>query len=284
MHNNIIRKGELQPLVFNNKSTFEGPLISIVTVVYNNVNSLEATILSIINQTYKNIEYIIIDGGSTDGTVDVIKKYEDKIGYWISEPDNGLYYAMNKGLHLANGKWVNFMNSGDRLYNSTTIEDVFSRNTNDGVIYGDVIFSFDGTNEVYVKASPLKYFWKGMQFVHQATFVSTSLMKKYPFDTKYKLIADYNSLYQIYLSGVDFHYINLPLCNFLAGGLSDNNPKSIIECQKMIFQIHRDLHIRLFYYYRYIECTIKYNFAKRIGQANYALIRRMKNKILNNFS
>lgn len=284
MNNNIINKGELRPLCLKSQSTIESPLISIVTVVFNNVNSLEKTILSVINQSYNNIEYIIIDGGSTDGTIDIIKKYDDKIDYWISEPDKGLYYAMNKGLHLATGKWINFMNSGDSFFQNTTIEEIFSHQYKDGVIYGDVLFSFDGSNNVYVEAKPLKKFWKGMQFVHQATFVSTEIMKKFPFDTKYKLIADYNSLYQIFLSNINFHYINLPVCKFLAGGLSDNSPKTIIECQKMIFPIHRDLHIKFYYYFKYVDCLIKYNFAKSIGQSNYAFIRRIKRKMLDTFA
>ena len=92
-------------------------LISVVTVSYNAVSTIEQTILSVINQTYPHIEYIIIDGGSTDGTVDVIKKYADKITYWVSEPDKGIYDAMNKGLRRVRGDWCVFMNSGDILYN-----------------------------------------------------------------------------------------------------------------------------------------------------------------------
>lgn len=280
MNNDHRIKGGLRTVGIHKESTADAPLITVVTVVYNNVDSLEKTILSIINQSYKNVEYIIIDGGSTDGTVDLIRKYDDRIDYWISEPDKGLFYAMNKGLFLAKGVWINFMNSGDSFCNTSTIEEVFSQKYKDGIIYGDVLYCFDGNNEVYVKAKSLKYFWKGMPFVHQTTFVTTDLMKEFPFDTKYKLIADYSSLYRIYLSGADFHYINLPLCNYLAGGLSDNNPKTIIECTKMLFPIHQDLNIRTFYYYRYVECIIKYNFAKCIGQSNYAFIRRLKSKLI----
>ena len=229
------------------------PEITIVTVVFNGIKTIEKTILSVINQDYEKLEYIIIDGGSTDGTIDIIKKYADKIDYWISEPDKGLYFAMNKGLNLAEGKWINFMNSGDSFYTTTIVSEVFSTNYRSGVIYGDVMFSFDGRNSVYVKAQPLENFWKGMQFVHQAAFVSTILMKEFPFDTKYKFIADYNSLYKIFLKGENFQYIELPICNFLAGGLSDNNPRSILECQKLIFGVHKGINVRLFYYYRYTD-------------------------------
>jgi glycosyltransferase involved in cell wall biosynthesis len=98
------------------------PLISIITVSYNNQDGLEQTIQSIINQTYKNIEYIIIDGGSTDGTVEIIKKYEDNIEFWTSESDNGIFDAMNKGLSHAHGEWVHYLNSSDVYFSHTTLE------------------------------------------------------------------------------------------------------------------------------------------------------------------
>lgn len=100
-------------------------LISIVTVSYNAVLTIEQTILSVINQTYPNVEYIIIDGGSTDGTVDIIKKYEDKIAYWVSEPDKGIYDAMNKGVVVATGEWINFMNAGDIFTDGDVIDKLF---------------------------------------------------------------------------------------------------------------------------------------------------------------
>ena len=98
--------------------------ISVITVAYNASRYIETTILSVINQTYSNIEYIIIDGGSTDGTVDIIKKYSNKISYWISEPDKGIYDAMNKGINKATGEWINFMNAGDTFHNPDTLSAV----------------------------------------------------------------------------------------------------------------------------------------------------------------
>ena len=114
------------------------PLITVVTVVFNGAKLLDDTIKSVINQTYSNIEYIIIDGCSTDGTLDIIEKYRDEIS-WVSEHDKGIYDAMNKGIALANGKWINFMNAGDSFYSLSTIADVFVGNKYDeDVLFGNV--------------------------------------------------------------------------------------------------------------------------------------------------
>lgn len=100
-------------------------LISVVTVCYNAADTIEKTMLSVLNQTYHDIEYIIIDGGSTDGTVEIIRKYADRIAYWVSEPDKGIYDAMNKGIKVATGEWINFMNAGDEFVDEGVIEKLF---------------------------------------------------------------------------------------------------------------------------------------------------------------
>ena len=113
--------------------------ISVVTVCYNAADTIEKTMLSVLNQTYHDIEYIIIDGGSTDGTVEIIRKYADRIAYWVSEPDKGIYDAMNKGIKVATGEWINFMNAGDEFVDEGVIEKLFQNRTIDtvGVVFGD---------------------------------------------------------------------------------------------------------------------------------------------------
>ena len=115
------------------------PLISVVTICYNAKNDLEKTILSVLSQTYQDIEYIIIDGGSTDGTVDIIHKYSERLFYWISEPDKGIYDAMNKGMDRATGSWINFMNAGDTFCDNEVIKNIFGYNdlSDYSVFYGD---------------------------------------------------------------------------------------------------------------------------------------------------
>ena len=104
-------------------------LISVVTVCYNAADTIEKTMLSVLNQTYHDIEYIIIDGGSTDGTVEIIRKYADRIAYWVSEPDKGIYDAMNKGIKVATGEWINFMNAGDEFVDANVLDKLFFAKT-----------------------------------------------------------------------------------------------------------------------------------------------------------
>ena len=196
-------------------------LITIVTVAYNAVKDIENTILSVLNQTYPNIECIIIDGGSTDGTLDIIKKYQDKIAYWVSEPDKGIYDAMNKGTLKATGMWLNFMNAGDTFYNEQVLEKVFKDNdwSDTDVIYGDVIIK-------YSKKEKLKKVWsltqleKGMPFCHQSSFVRATLQRQYLFNTNYKICADYDFFYALYKKKFYFKYTDILIAKFLNGGVS----------------------------------------------------------------
>lgn len=187
--------------------------VTVITVVWNDVEHIEQTMLSVLSQTYKDIEYIVIDGGSTDGTVDVIRKYADRLAYWCSEKDGGIYPAMNKGVEHATGEWVNFMNSGDAFADDKVLEDIFAT-TSDNLtnpkklktsrpqdlktlylIGGNTInFFADGHEEVH-HAEPASAIPTHLPFSHQASFVRREVCK---FDTDYKLAADYALFYRIY--------------------------------------------------------------------------------------
>jgi len=215
----------------------ELPTFSVITVVRNCVDIIENTILSVINQTYPNIEYIIIDGNSTDGTKDIIKKYRSKINLFISEKDNGIYDAMNKGVSNANGKFVNFMNAGDVFFNNNICQ-LFAKQILKkpfDVFYGDVIARSDINNsEILVKAKSINKIFSGIIFCHQSSFVKLSNLKETPFDLKFNIVADYNQILSLYLEKKSFCYIPNVTAKILIGGVSYSNPNTIIQQIKVI--------------------------------------------------
>lgn len=206
------------------------PKISIITISFNTINTIEQTILSIVNQTYTNIEYIIIDGGSTDGTIDIIKKHSDKITYWITEPDKGIYDAMNKGIKKATGEWINFMNCGDWFYENNTIEKVIPYlDDKSQIIYGDVVYRMNFGN--YIKeAESYKCLKTHMPFCHQSTFIKTSVHKENIFDISFKSSGDYNFFYQELQKGSVFKHMPIIVASYDGEiGVSKNRYAAMIE-------------------------------------------------------
>lgn len=194
----------------------EKPKITVITVTFNAEKVLEKTILSVINQTYDNIEYIIIDGASTDRTMDIVKKYSNRISIVVSEPDKGIYDAMNKGIKLATGDWINFMNSGDGFHSNDVLEKFVPQIEDDTVIaYGDVNLIFQSA-ELKVKPQCLEFLKEGgMSFCHQSCLVKTSYHKEHLFDISFKIAADYNLFYNAYVrEGIKFQYIPVLISDF----------------------------------------------------------------------
>ena len=225
------------------------PKISIITVVYNNKLHIENTILSVLNQTYKNIEYIIIDGGSTDGTLEIIKKHAKKLDCIISERDKGIYDAMNKGVLKATGDWIYFLNSGDTFYTNKTLHNIFSSQS---LYKADLIYGNHESNYGYFKRihtpKELINLWKGMIFSHQGMFVKTKLMKVSPFNLSYKISADYNFIYNLYKQNKKFKYINIIIATLEAGGLSELNiNKTHLERWKIIRNYEHSFYHNLIY-------------------------------------
>ena len=202
------------------------PLVSIVTVVYNGAENIEETILSIINQDYNKIQYIIIDGGSKDNTLDIVNKYQEKIDILISEPDKGIYDAMNKALPLCKGEWINFMNVGDLFYDSTSLSKIFNTfREHSSIIYGNhqVMYPKYLINKF---PRPLNKIWKGMPMQHQSIFVHKNIFEKLKFDIKFKFAADYDLIFYSYKNGSSFTYINENICKVSANGFSESNSVS----------------------------------------------------------
>jgi glycosyltransferase involved in cell wall biosynthesis len=189
-----------------NMSRSYKPLVTVITVVFNGEQFIEQTILSIINQTYTNIEYIVIDGGSTDGTIDIIKKYDSNIDYWVSEKDQGIYHAMNKGIARATGQWINFMNAGDRFFTDDVIFSVFQNKNycNALIIYGNHEVCYPSGRRLTGKAGQVKNLWRGSQFCHQSVFVNTHYHKLNNFNTNNKIVADFEFFYRAWKNNVNF--------------------------------------------------------------------------------
>jgi len=247
------------------KSTPDKPLISVITVIYNNKNLLEKTVLSVINQAYENIEYIIIDGGSTDGTLNIIKKYENKIDYWISEPDKGIYDAMNKGIDSASGEWIIFMNAGDRFYAIDTISQVFKNYPQDSdLIYGHSEVVYENGFSRIQKAGIMKDLWKGMIFTHQSLFVKLSLMKECKFNIGNRIAADFEFIYSSFAKNYKFAKSDVIVSSIMAGGISDTDRVAAIKGHwRVVKRFSNSFTINIYYIFSIIDAFLRL-FAKKI--------------------
>ena len=198
------------------------PKISIITVVYNAKSFLEETIESVLSQNFNNFEYIIIDGGSIDGTLDIIKKYQDRITLWVSEPDKGIYDAMNKGIRYAKGEYVYFLGGDDLLFDNQVLKNVNSYLMDKRkVYYGNVLFK--KRNAIYDgKFNLVKIVTRNIS--HQSIFYPKEIFEKYSFDTKYKIFADYELNLKLYgNSSYSFVYIPITIALFNDEGASGSN-------------------------------------------------------------
>lgn len=201
----------------------EFPLVSIITVVYNGEEFLEDTILNVVNQNYKNIEYIIIDGGSTDGSLDIIKKYEDKINYWVSEPDKGIYDAMNKGILRATGYLVGMINADD-YYLPGAIESVVNhaKASTADIFYGSTNIVMRDCSKTLVRKSTTQD-WKlyaKMSIPHPSTFVKRTVYMESLYPTNFRIAGDYYFFLKLKLDKKRFEHINSLLVHMRDGGVS----------------------------------------------------------------
>lgn len=216
--------------------------ISIITIVYNNVRDIEYTISSVLNQSYPDIEYIVIDGASTDGTLDIINRYKDRINTIVSEKDAGIYDAMNKGLALATGDYVLFLNSGDELYDNDTIRCIVEKGKGADIIYGETKLVDEQRHIIADRRhrAPDKFDWQsfryGMNICHQAIYIKRSITE--PYDLNYHLSADIDWIIRAAKKAKTTQNVHNYVARYLVGGMSQKRHRQSLKERYQIFKKH----------------------------------------------
>jgi len=215
-------------------------IVSIITVNFNDAVGLERTIKSVISQTCPKKEFIIVDGSSSDGSIDVIKKYSDSINKWVSEPDSGIYNAMNKGIRMATGDYCIMMNAGDVFYSDDVLEKVKGRFETGKEIYnGNALYVCDGKIKWYRKCQRdiSTLFFYTSSICHQATFIKTSLLKKLQYDESYRMVSDWKFWVEaICLNHVEYEAMNIDVCCFDWSGITTKNHDLGIRERQMVLE------------------------------------------------
>ena len=235
--------------------------LSIITINLNNAVGLEKTIKSVVSQTFKDFEYIVIDGGSTDGSVEIIKKHKDKITYWISEPDTGIYNAMNKGILKAKGKYCQFLNSGDCLASNDVLEKMLSIIPSCGIIFGNMIKLMPNGRK-FIDRGPAKnditmlIFYRGT-LNHSAAYIKRELFEKYGlYDEELKIVSDWKFyLISVGINNEKVVYKDIHVTKFDMNGISNSNSSLDNEERRKVLNEYLPVNILKDYdnYWSYIE-------------------------------
>jgi glycosyltransferase involved in cell wall biosynthesis len=215
------------------------PKVTVVTVVLNAAAVIERTLRSVSAQDYPNLEYIVVDGRSSDGTIELIRRHGHRIATFVSEPDGGIYEAMNKGAGLATGEWILFMNAGDLFVERDVITRMFSGcNWREcDVIYGDGILTSDEYR--FVERAPDQVtLTDGNGFSHQSTFVRASLQKSFGFDVSERVAADYDLFLRLFKAGKKFNRVDVVVSEFFIGGFSTLAPMDTIRLRHRVYKKH----------------------------------------------
>lgn len=214
------------------------PKFSIITVCYNEAAHIRETLDSIVNQTFKDFELIVVDGGSTDGTKNIIVQYEKYITWWCSEPDRGTYNGMNKGVSHATGKYVIFMNGGDCFHSNNVLENVYNLNCKADVIEGITVVK--GTNKpLRVNDDDLIHKLLTDGISHQSSFTRLELLKEYPFDENFKIVADWKFWLQILLCNhYSYQFLNITVADIDMTGVTYSQfQKNLQERDEVLNQL-----------------------------------------------
>lgn len=259
---NITSKcGGIRTKGYYKKTSINLPLITIITVVKNASIELERTIRSVLKQSYENIEYIIVDGASNDNTMDKVLQFENCIDFWISESDDGVYFAMNKAISFAKGEWINFMNAGDVFHDKNSVKNIFCKNLQDvDFIYGNHNYLINAQHVQFCKAKVIEDQWIQLKNgninlswlqgfpCHQSQFVKVEILKTKKFDTNFKIVADQHFMFSLLGKKTKFYKTEEIISDYMGGGLSQKQDvKCIREQWKLVKLYKKNLKIDLFF-------------------------------------
>lgn len=254
--------------------------LTIITINFNNKEGLKRTIDSIVNQTFTDYEWIVVDGGSTDGSKDLLEQYKDRFAWWCSEPDKGVYNAMNKGITHATGEYINFMNSGDSFASSTILTEIFLNTHTAEILYGKMAReSVDGKINNLAMMKPNIHWWDfyDCTFNHQATFIRTDIFAKYGvYDETYRILADWRHFAELVcIKKVTCEYIPQIVAVYEGGGLSDvkNSLPEILRIREELYPMVSQEDITEMKYYE--KCN-RYWLSRQL----YFLLTRGTNRLI----
>lgn len=215
--------------VCNFAENLQAMRLSVITINYNDAKGLEHTVKSVIGQSSCDFEFIVIDGGSTDGSVDVIRKYADRIDYWVSEPDGGIYPAMNKGVRSAKGDYCIFMNSGDCFYDDMVVDQFNQSDHKADIIVGKTFENGSGKELFKHPEIPISlYYLYSGTIAHQGSFIKTDLLRRHPYDESLRIVADWKFYVEaLILDCCTICFSDLPVTLFDTNGVSTTNPEKM---------------------------------------------------------
>ena len=249
-----------------NNTQYPHPKFSVITVTYNAGKVLEDTIQSVVFQTYRNVEYIIVDGNSKDNTLEIVDKYRNRISQVISEPDKGLYDAMNKGIQLATGDYLCFLNAGDEFHDNETLQKIV--HTLKGkelpdVIYGETAIVDEEGHFLHMRrlSAPQTLTWKsfkqGMLVCHQAFLASRALAQKETYDLGYRFSADFEWCIRIMKRAKTLHNTHTPLIDYLNEGMTTQNHRASLKERFRIMVKHYGWISTLWHHFLFVIRALK---------------------------
>lgn len=255
--------------------------LSIITINYNNHEGLKKTLDSVVAQSFKDFEWIVIDGGSTDGSRELLEEYAERFAYWVSEPDKGIYNAMNKGIGHAQGEYLQFLNSGDWLCDETALERCFSHNFDADIVYGNLYFCHDETKKKYEYPEKLSFsFLRDYSLGHNATFIRRAVMLEDLYDENLKIVSDWKFLLIQALKNRKFEHLDEMVSCFDELGISSiNAPMVAAEREQVGKELFPQLAIEDIVKMEAMDAKLNDNLVK--GVLEYGNNKRLYRKLLN---